>query len=241
MKNQAINCFLIDDEQDAIAGLEILLENIEGVKVVAKHTNPIEALKKLEQTQIDVVFLDIDMPQLNGFEVLDKIIEKQIDCKVIFVTAFNQYILKALRKYAFDYLTKPVDRLQLKETITRIRQTGKNNSPKLSNLKSMNMLKIPVVNGCIFLKNDDIIYLEADGNYSKIITEETEIVSSKNLGKFETELCNNGFLKISKSLIINLRFISEFERKKRICKLKTDEKTYELTVSRRNIHVFDKL
>lgn len=234
-----VRCILIDNEIDALDGLEILLKNIGGVEIIEKISDSKNAVQRVFETKPDIVFLDIDMPIKNGFEVLEEINSLKINTKVVFVTAFNEYVLKALRNSAFDYLTKPVDRLVLKDVINKITET-ENNIANFD-IKSLNMLKIPISNGCIFLKKEDIIYIEADGNYSKIITPDETIISSQNLGKYDTKFSNDNFLRISKSLLINGMYLSKFDKKNRICTLKYENKVYELSISRRNLKMFDNI
>ena len=236
-----IICVLIDDEQDALDSLEILLQNTGNVEIADKIQDSEIAAKRVAEILPDIVFLDIDMPLKNGFEVLEEIKALKVDTKVVFVTAFNQYILKALRNSAFDYLTKPVDRLELKNAINRIEKSNDNKEGISENLKSIDLLKIPISHGSIFIKKDDIIYLEAEGNYTNIIATESTEVSSYNLGKFEQKFANDNFIKISKSLLINPIHLSKFDKKNRKCVLKCGDKVCELTVSRRNLKVFDKL
>ena len=236
-----LKCILIDDEKEALDGLEILLLNNGNVDIIAKIQNPVDAVQNIMKLKPEVVFLDIDMPLKNGFEVLEDIKIQEINTKVVFVTAFNQYILKALRNSAFDYLTKPVDRLELKGVVGRLLKKEKHNYSENISLLSLNMLKIQNNYGSIFIKKNDIIYIEADGNYSKIHTTEGLEMSSKNLGKFEQILINDNFVKISKSLIINILYLTKFNKKKKTCYLTTKEKTYELTVSRRKLNIFENL
>ena len=241
MDNKKLVCVLVDDEKDALDGFEILLQNIGNIEIADKIQNSEIASEKIAEICPDVVFLDIDMPIKNGFEVLDEINALKINTKVVFVTAFNQYILKALRNSAFDYLTKPIDRIELKNVINRIVENKNNNHTETINLQSLKMMKIPVSSGCIFLKKEDIIYLEADGNYTSIIATDSNEISSRNIGKFEQNLINENFIRISKSLIINALYLNRFDRKNKKCILKCNDKTYDLTVSRRKLKVFDNL
>ncbi len=235
-------CILVDDELDALDGIELLLLNTGKIKIIEKIQNSENATEKIQQAQPDLVFLDIDMPVKDGFEVLEEINNAEINTKVIFVTAFNQYILKALRNSAFDYLTKPIDRLELNNVIKRFDEDFNTNQPNRNiSLKELNMIKIPANYGCIFLKKDDIIYLEADGNYTKIHSTESSEISSQNLGKFETQLQDNNFIRISKSLIINSLHIKKFDKKNKKCILFCNDKEYNLTISRRKLNIFDNL
>ncbi len=240
MENK-LSCIIIDDEVDAIEGFSILLKAVGNVEILSKIKNPEIAAKKVLEQKPDVVFLDIYMPVKNGFEVLDEINSLKFIPKVVFVTAYDQYILRALRNSVFDYLTKPVDRLELKEVLNRIIEEKEKDGSKKTNVQSLNMLKIPTTIGYIFLRKDDIVFIKADGNYSEITTTQGKEISSHNLGKFEQKLKNDNFIRISKSLLVNLMYLSRFERKKRKCILKANNNSYELTVSRRNVHLFDNL
>ncbi len=240
MNNKKITCILIDDEKDALDGFEILLQNIGSVEIIAKIQNSEFAAKQAAELKPDVVFLDIDMPVKNGFEVLEDVNKLKINTQVVFVTAYNQYILKALRNSAFDYLTKPIDRLELKNVVNRlIENKDKNEIEKITS--SLNMLKIPVNYGCIFLRKEDIIYFEADSNYTKIHAVESTELSSQNLGKFEKMFENENFIKISKSIIINVTYLYKFDKKNKKAILRNKDKNYELKVSRRNLKIFDNL
>ncbi len=238
MAKSDLTCIIVDDETDALEGLEILINAIGSVEILEKISASETATEKIIELKPDIVFLDIDMPIKNGFEILDDINELKINTKVVFVTAYNQYVLKALRNSAFDYLTKPVDRIELKEVINRI--SNCENTANIS-LNTLNMIKIPVNYGSLFLRIEDIIYLEADGNYTQIYTNEGKEFSSLNLGKFELKLSTENFIKISKSLIINTLYLSRFDRKNKKCVLKNGDNCYELTVSRRNLNIFDNL
>ena len=240
MNMKEIICVLIDDEQDALDSLEILLQNTGNIEIADKIQDSELAAKRVAEILPDVVFLDIDMPLKNGFEVLEEIKALKVNTKVVFVTAFNQYILKALRNSAFDYLTKPVDRLELKNVINRLYENKQNNVVNYD-FQSLNMLRIPISHGCVFLKKEDIIYLEADGNYTNIFAINSQEISSYNLGKFEQKFANDNYIKVSKSLIINAIHLIRFDKKNKKCYLKCEDKTYELTVSRRNLKVFDEL
>ncbi|MBN2663656.1 MAG: response regulator transcription factor [Bacteroidales bacterium] len=234
-----LKCILVDDEKDALDGLEILLSGIGNIEITDKINCSENAAKIIQAKNPDLVFLDIDMPLKNGFEVLEEINNLKIKTKVVFATAYNQYILKALRNSAFDYLTKPIDRLELKEVIRRAIEQDPNEE-NLS-LNSLQMIKIPCSNGCVFLKKEDLIYLKADGNYTKIITPEETIISSQNLGKFEEAFYTDNFLRISKSFLINSKYLSKFDKKRKICTLKYEDNIFELTVSRRNLNIFDNI
>lgn len=134
-----INCLIIDDEVEACDRLESILNKIENVKVIAKHTNSEIGISEVINLYPDIVFIDVEMPRKSGFDIIKEIKEQKVFPTFIFVTAYNQYVIKAIRNSAFDYLLKPVDIDELKESINRFKETmrakHKYNLPK--KLKSL--------------------------------------------------------------------------------------------------------
>jgi DNA-binding NarL/FixJ family response regulator len=117
--DEIINCYILDDEPDAIDRLEILVEKVRKLKVVGRETNPGRAIESIMEIQPELVFLDIVMDGFTGFEVIEKIREKGVHPVFIFVTAHDNYSINAIKVSAFDYLLKPVNIDELKETIRR--------------------------------------------------------------------------------------------------------------------------
>lgn len=118
-ETKLINCVIIDDEIEACDRLQSLLEKIPTVSVIAVETKVETGIKRVTELSPDIVFLDVEMPKENGFEVVKEIITKNIFPTFIFVSGYNQYAIKAIRSAAFDYLLKPVDIDELSETIVR--------------------------------------------------------------------------------------------------------------------------
>lgn len=116
---QIINCIIIDDEIEAYDRLENLLKKIGRINVIAKATNAEKGIKKVVELSPNIVFLDVEMPIKNGFEIVKEIKNQKVYPTFIFVTAYEQYAIKAIRNAAFDYLLKPVDIDELKKTIER--------------------------------------------------------------------------------------------------------------------------
>lgn len=116
-----INCIICDDEKDALDRTESLLSKLDSINVVAKYQDPEEAIKQIPCFDCDIVFIDVEMPRKTGFDVIKELREQNINPTFIFVTGYNQYAIKAIRAAAFDYLLKPIDIDELKETIDRYR------------------------------------------------------------------------------------------------------------------------
>jgi len=121
MKN--INCFVLDDERMACERLAVMLTKFDDVKVIGMENIPEQAIENILKKKPDMVFIDVEMPRMSGFDVVKSIREKNFNPTFIFVTAYNQYAIKAIKNEAFDYLLKPVDIDELKNTLDRFRES----------------------------------------------------------------------------------------------------------------------
>ena len=214
-----IKAVIIDDEPKAIQGLAWELSNFEDeLEVVATFTEPEKALPYLKSSNIDCLFLDIEMPTMDGFQFLEKLETKNF--AVVITTAYNEYAITALKKEAIDYLLKPIDTDDLSETINKIKKHNAKgfNADKFEDilLKFNNKLhhkKITInTDGkLVFLEPNDIFYVESDGNYSTLhLSKNKKIVVTKKLKEINELLPEDHFFRIHNSYIINLDKIKEF-------------------------------
>jgi len=214
-----IKAVIVDDEPKAIQSLSWELSNFRNdVDVIKTFSNPEEAILYLNANTLDCLFLDIQMPTMDGFQFLEKLSNK--DFAVVITTAYDEYAIKALKHEAIDYLLKPIDSDDLQETIEKI---------KKYNYRALNVSKIEEVltnfNGkldkkritintdgkLVFLNIDEILYVESDGNYSTIIQEDGQkLVVTKKLKEVVAILPEHCFFRIHNSYIINLNKIKEF-------------------------------
>lgn len=222
---------IIDDSQNSIDALQLKLSrHCPDVKVVHTCTEAVEAINAITFYKPDLLFLDIEMPFLNGFSLLKEIPDLQ--CEVIFVTAYNQYAIEAIRSNAFDYLLKPVDVKQLKSSIENLEKkisskSANNNSgeqPTLyqirtllqtveANARQFSVLSLPSADGIELVQPDDIAWLESISNYTRFhFTDGKEKTSSKTLGEYEDLLRAKNFLRIHRSYIINLKWLIKYHR-----------------------------
>ncbi len=214
-----IKALIIDDEKHCIITLEHLLSQIENVTVVATTQDSTLSKKLIEQHQPDIVFLDIEMPEMNGFDVINQF--ETLPFKVIFTTAYDQYALKALRMNALDYLLKPI----AKNDITIALEKYQNKEMEISkdqiqnlhlfnNGKMQDTIALSTQQGLLFVKIDDIMYLEASSCYTFIVmNDKTKHLASKTMGTFEEVLNDNPlFFRTHKSHIVNLKFIKQYIR-----------------------------
>jgi len=171
-----IEAIIVDDEIKALQSLSWELTNFsDEINVAASFTDPMEALNHLEKNTPDCLFLDIEMPTMDGFQFIQKL--KNKDFPVVITTAYNQYAIKALKNEAIDYLLKPIDTDDLKDTISKIKKFNAKNFTAdrlekiLLNFNSSAVHKKITFNTdgkLVFLESDEILYAESDGNYSTI-------------------------------------------------------------------------
>lgn len=219
---ETIRTIIIDDEENARNNLKLMLEEFcPLVDVLAEAGSADEARKLIIEHQPDLLFLDINMPNEDGFELLDSIEEKNFS--VIFVTAHNQFALKALKAGAIDYIEKPIDIEDLQNAVSKIKveSTGNVNYSMIRELlneykndSKSDIIAVPTLSGYEIIKVEDIIHLEADESYTKIfLTNGKKCTSSMTIAKYEKVLDDNIFYRVHKSHIINTRHhLKEFNR-----------------------------
>ncbi len=233
-----IEAVLVDDEAKALQSLSWELTNLsDEVNVVASFTDAHKALEYLEKNTPDCLFLDIEMPAMDGFQFIKNLKNKAFP--VVITTAYNQYALKALKNEAIDYLLKPIDSDDLDDTLTKIKKFNSKNftAERLEkillnhNEKSLNKkITINTDGKLLFFESDDILYAESDGNYSTIYLKDGQkILLTKKLKEVNELLPSNSFFRIHNSYIVNLNKVKEF--------LKTDgyvilETNHKIPVSR---------
>ncbi|MBL87245.1 MAG: DNA-binding response regulator [Winogradskyella sp.] len=215
-----LKTILIDDESKALDSLAWELENFcDQIEVLDKFTEPNKALDFIKHNHIDCIFLDIEMPTMDGFQFLNKIESK--DFAVIITTAYDEYAIKAIKAQAIDYLLKPVDIDDLTIAIEKVRNQIENNnliSDKLERIlenysKQVSDKKITVnTDGkLIFLNISDIVFAESDGNYSTFyLSNSKKILLTKKLKEVNQILPDNHFFRIHNSYIVNLDKINEY-------------------------------
>lgn len=218
---EIIRAVIIDDEERARTSLQILLsEYCKNVEVVGLFSNVPEGVLAINKYKPNIVFLDIEMPEYNGFELFNFF--REIDFEIIFVTAYNEFAVKAFEFSAIDYLLKPVDIEKLIGAVKKA--TYKINShealAKLELLKEtyttqqFNKIALPVSDGLSFVNTDEITYLEADGAYTEVwIKNGSRIVVSKKLKFFEDALDKRpNFFRSHRSFIVNINFIKKYSK-----------------------------
>ncbi|MBL7701946.1 MAG: response regulator transcription factor [Ferruginibacter sp.] len=214
-----ITAIIIDDEaKGRLALREKLAAYCKQVNVLAEASNGQEALLLIQHHKPQLIFLDIEMPKMNGFEMLSALSEKKFH--IIFTTAYDQYAIKAIKYAAFDYLLKPIDIEELKTAVEKIEQKQNHQTQTQAELlqqnlqhpkKQLNKLAIPTLDGLLFFDINDIIHLEANSNYTFIhFLNKPKITASKTLKEFEEILPPGIFFRTHHSHLINLNYIKRY-------------------------------
>ncbi len=219
----SIRALVVDDEPLARDRIRMLLEDEPEVEIVSESANGTEALRAIEKLAPDLVFLDVQMPELTGFEVLDRLDPARMPV-VIFVTAYDQYALKAFEVCALDYLLKPFDRERFTRALARARaeldrrKAGQVNEQVLKLLSELHqgkkhLEKLIIRDGgrVFFLRTDEIDWIEAAGNYVRMHTGKEEYLYRETMAKLEAHLNPDRFARIHRSTIVNVERIKELQ------------------------------
>jgi two-component system LytT family response regulator len=213
-----LTAIIIDDEQKGrIALREKLHTYCPQVQLTGEAANAAEGLQLIKEKDPHIVFLDIEMPHMNGFEMLQQLPNKNFH--LIFTTAYDQYAIKAIKYAAFDYLLKPVDIEDLRSAIERVQQQTQEPTDKMlevlhENLHTrhtLNKIAIPTMEGLLFFNIADIVHLEAQSNYTIIhFANHPKLLASRTLKDFEELLPADTFFRTHHSHIINLNYIKRY-------------------------------
>jgi two-component system, LytTR family, response regulator len=220
-----MNIAIVDDEKHCIESLSMHLKELYPLSNIIYQTGrPEEALQMLPEKQPDLLFLDVEMPGLNGFELLEQLDEYPFD--VIFTTAYSKYAVKAFQYRAFSYLLKPVDEDELREIVELWKEKKKKDvrltsreeiGALLNDLKNQGALKnkiaVPVSDGFEFVELDSITYCQSDNNYTRIfLNSGDDLLISKTLKSVDQSLSKHGFLRIHQSWLISPNYLKSYHR-----------------------------
>jgi DNA-binding LytR/AlgR family response regulator len=240
MKSTALKTVIIDDEPQAVNLLAELAKTIPELAITKTFTDPVRASTDLKSGMPDLLLLDVQMPKMSGFELLRGLRQAGFDPSVIFITAYDQFAIEAIHNEAFDYLLKPVSPTELRDSVQRLisRLSSQEDGSEIDQLLktiSTPKLQFPDRQGVTFISPEEIVYLEADGNYSKIITKSKTHLVTRKLGELEEMLKPLGFIRVGRSGIINPAYLSRLDRKQRLCILQHEKQSWEIMVSEESI------
>ena len=219
-----IKILIIDDESDACDILKVLIErHITSEKELRVCNSPVDALKQIKEFAPTLLLLDIEMPAMNGFDLLNRIADWNFD--VIFTTAYDKYAIKAIRFSALDYLLKPIDIIDLQNAINR-HIIRKELQPKqqhqlvnnlINNLQQKDQssfkLALTTMEGVFFFDPKDILRLEGEGNYTRFFfANHKPILISHTIKDYEDILVDFDFLRVHKSHLVNKKFVKHLDK-----------------------------
>jgi len=214
-----LNAIVVEDEEKSREILKnYIAKYCPKVTVLGEAANVDEALVLIRNNELDLVFLDVEMPYGNAFDLLDKVGDRTFE--TVFVTAYDHYALDALNAHASYYLLKPISIDSLIEAVDYVQEI-KEKENKLQNtvLKPRQAtvtgkITIPLQNGFEVLQIEDILYCQADDNYTQIFLQNKKKLVSKTLKYFEEALSENGFARVHKSYLVNINAITEYKKGK---------------------------
>ena len=214
-----LSAIIVEDEETSREILRnYLAKYCPNVELIGEAANVDDALLIIRNNDLDIVFLDVEMPYGNAFDLLDKVGDRQFE--TVFVTAYNQYAIDALNAHASYYLLKPISIESLIEAVDYVSEIKeKENSlqntvlkPKLTQVSGK--ITIPLLNGFEVLEIKDILYCQADDNYTNIFINEKKKLVSKTLKYFDEILSKSGFARVHKSYLVNVNAIIEYRKGK---------------------------
>ena len=221
--SEVFKAILIDDEPYCTKGLEIeLKKHCPTIEVIATSNSVKEGIKLIKKLQPDVVFLDIEMPWMSGFELIDLL--NPVDFEVIFVTAYDQFAVQAFRICALDYLMKPISPDGLIEAVDKLKGRSKIPTSQQKQIEYLLQyiqepiqtnpkLSVPSSDGIDLIPIDSIVYCKANDSYTEIIkTDGTKLLVSRVLKKIAAQLADYDFERVHQSYLINMSHLSRFHR-----------------------------
>ncbi|HKZ42926.1 MAG TPA: LytTR family DNA-binding domain-containing protein [Candidatus Hodarchaeales archaeon] len=243
-----ISCIIVDDEQPALEELNFLLSSMPDVRVIGQGRNGVEAIRLVEELEPDLLFLDIEMPGLNGFKVVEQLSKKDVLPQVIFVTAYDQYAVMAFDVNAMDYILKPIEKSRLEKAVQRVKkqlETYNKVSGQLQNLISLmaspehkakkSKLLVKDKNRNLLIDSEDLIYASVSESVVHVATQDLMGETNfRTLEELQANLDPEIFWRVHRSYLVNINKIKEvvpwFNR---TLQLKmADRKETEIPVSR---------
>lgn len=222
-KNEQIKVIIVDDSPQARKLLRLMLKELAPeIYILAEADNVNSGISAILEHKPDAVFLDIEMPEKSGLQLADELIKQNINCEIIFTTAFNDYAINAFRLSAIDYLLKPINENQLLQAIEKLKEKKKSLTA-IDRLKVLSenlnpvandKLCIPIHNGYEYIPVNEIEYLEADGSYVHIfLFDKKQKTVSKNLKYFDQLLSKfSNFVRVHRSFCININCMSLYSK-----------------------------
>ena len=239
-----INAIIIDDERHSCDALKMLLGKCcQQVHVTAICYSGEEGIKKINELKPQLVFLDIEMPHMNGFQMLEQL--SKIDFEIIFTTSYDQYAITAFKFSALDYLLKPVDREELEKAVQRV--SKKINPPVSQQLEillqkinqpaiTVQRIALPTMQGLEFVPVESILHCSSNNNYTEFfLKDKKKLLVSRTLKEVEDMLADHSFLRVHNSYIVNLNAVTRYVKGEGGYLVMTDGSTIDVSRSRKEM------
>jgi two-component system LytT family response regulator len=213
-----IRSLVVDDEALARQALKDVLSQLDNIEIVGECSNGFEVVKEVEEKKPDLIFLDIQMPKLDGFDVVELLGEESPF--IIFVTAYDEYAIRAFETHALDYLMKPVRAERLQQALDRVREQMKLKIPQTTNvlIQSHKSQFIPVSRILVrhgldifIIPVEEITHIQAEDDYVRIFTSEKSYLKQERMNRLEQTLDPRTFCRIHRSYILNINYLSKIE------------------------------
>jgi len=211
-----MRAIIVDDEAKSRNTLIASLKNYTPqIEVIADAASVVEALKKIKELQPDILFLDVQLPDGSGFDILELL--PNLSFKIIFISAFDKYAIEAFKFSAIDYLLKPIEPELLIKAVEKLSKESKLESLEgkinvlLSNRTKVEKIALPSAHGLELVKVEDIIYCQADSNYTIFhLVDNKKILVSRSLKEYDEILSSQGFFRIHQSYLIKLSYVKKY-------------------------------
>ncbi len=222
-----LNILIVDDEPEARELIQYMLQDEEGIAVAGTAGHVDEALELMKKVKPDLVLLDIQMPDKDGFHFIELVHGAGFDPGIVFVTAYEHYAIQAIRNSVFDYILKPLHKEELVGALQRFREKRESNYNyeigaliRILKESGPDKIKLNTRAGYMLINPNEVVYCEADGNYTHLqMINGSRELTTQNLGSVEHHFKGTSFFRASRSYLVNLKYLSRVDRKSCSCHL----------------------
>ena len=241
MDESIFKVLIVDDEPEARNLLRALLSSVNSVRVVGEAENAEQALYQLVDHYPNLIFMDINMPGKSGMELVQLIRKANIDIPVVFISAYEEYAIDSIRNGVFDFLLKPVDRMELSKIVNKYIRLNKKDLPSrimemIKSIKEETKIRINSKNSYILINPKEIAYCALENRYTNIYLVNGKVeISTSPLTQIEAKLKGHNFFRLNRSLLINQDYIHSINKTNNKCHLKYNGYAWDLEASRATI------
>ena len=248
MNREPISAIIIDDEIESITLLEMYLRQFPFIKITGKETNALSGLELVKETLPEIVFLDIDMPDMNGLQVANEIQSDNFYSEIIFTTAHQQYAYDALGIEPLDFLSKPFSTEDLRRVIKKYHEKVEKKKYEIKLDKFIQSqadsptIKLSSAVGVIIVRITEIVIIQSKANNCMIYLQDGTIeIVNRNLYIIVRMINSPAFFQASRSTCINLNYLQRVDKRNQKCIMGFNHSTFEVEITRNNLHYFEKL